>query len=87
MKGWGFPSPWVWWYCGGGALGWLALLYLWWRTGDVKGAANLVCRGAGALGWVLGYLIAGFWLFSFAAVVVLAVVVGLAWVIGRLRMR
>lgn len=61
----------VWWYPVGGVLGWLAVIFLWRRSGDVEWAADLVCRAVAGLGWWLGYAVAGFWLLSFALSAVL----------------
>ena len=66
---------WVWWYGVTGGLLWLAVIFLWHRTGDFEGAADLICRGGASLGWGLGYFLTGATLASFALSCALLVVV------------
>jgi hypothetical protein len=79
----------LYWYAVGGAIAWAALLFLWWRIGDFERAADLICLLAAGIGWWLGYFIAGFWLLSFvlscALLVIVALGIGLGWIIDRLR--
>jgi hypothetical protein len=73
----------------GGALGWLALILLWRRSGDFEWAADLICRGGAGLGWYVGYSVAGFWLGSFALSAVMgvmaAIVAALGWLFNGRR--
>jgi hypothetical protein len=86
-----FLPEWVWWYWFGigGGLAWLAVIFLWHRSGDFGWAAHLVCRSGAGLGWWLGYFLTGFWLATFAFGCVLLVLaaglLGLGHIISRRR--
>ena len=91
---WNTPSgepPLIFWfyYAVGGLLLWIALFVVWSRVDDFYGAAEIVCGLVGQLTWIIGAVLAAFWLASFAfSVGLLAVVtpvMGIGWVIDRLR--
>jgi hypothetical protein len=81
---------WFWWqYASGGILGWAAVGFVWWHTGNIAFAADVVCRGVAFLGSWAGYMLAAFWLastaFAFGLGLLVAPIMAIRWHLQRRR--
>ncbi len=81
-----------WWFYGvGGVLGWLAVGFVWWHTGKIGFAVEVVCRTVAIAGSWAGFALAGFWLASTALMLGLGLIVlpimTVVWVVERRRDR
>jgi hypothetical protein len=78
---------WVWWYGVAGGLLWLAVIFLWHRTGDFEWAADLICRGGASLGsanFLTGAMLISFAL-SCALLVIVAPIMAVSRIVERRR--
>jgi hypothetical protein len=81
---------WFWWGYGTfGVVAWALVGFIWWRGGDFWNATDIVCGMVANLAWGAGFAVAMFLLLSTAGAgalgLVVVPIVGVAWVVHRLR--